>query len=279
MHLINKKNNNRSIMGAFVATLFALAFIGTSTMGAAPAAATIAAATSTTMPQPVTATTDNQSVNVLISWEPTDIQLGEDTEFTLNFQDPASGDSIPHVNYNFEIIDQDGAPVESITDLQTHSGSDEQTATFDTPGSFNLVVTIIGTGIDPPFETTQSGTAQTIIPVGQQLPGAVDANITTTAASTTEEAAAATAALTTTSNTTASSSGIELSPQPVYQRRPSTTGVTPVNQTYIHSTFSSNGTLTLPNTTETINTTSNGSALTSLTTQYAITKETIISQK
>jgi hypothetical protein len=87
--------------------------------------------------------------------------------------------------------------------------------------------------------------------------------------------AATAGAATTTTNT---SSGVELSPQPVYERRPSTTGVTPINQTYIRSTFSSNGTLTLPNTTETINTTSNGTAFTSLTTQSAIAKETIMTE-
>ena len=75
-----------------------------------------------------------------------------------------------------------------------------------------------------------------------------------------------------------SSSGIELSPQPVYQRQPSTSGVTPINQTHIGSTFSANGTLTLPNTTETINTTSSGSSLTSLTTQSAIGTETIMTE-
>jgi hypothetical protein len=130
------------------------------------------------MPQPVTVATDNQSVNVLISWEPTEIEPGQDTEFTLDFQDPSSGESISHVNYNFEIIDQNGGRVESMTDLHTHSGSDEQTVTFDTAGSFNLVATIIGTGIDPPFDTTQSGTAQTVITVGQQLAGATDGNNT-----------------------------------------------------------------------------------------------------
>ncbi|MDQ3853081.1 MAG: hypothetical protein M3299_09635 [Thermoproteota archaeon] len=81
----------------------------------------------------------------------------------------------------------------------------------------------------------------------------------------------------TTGNTTRSS-GIELSPQPVYQREPSTSGVTPINQTHIGSTFSANGTLTLPNTTETINTTSNGSSLTSLATQSAIGTETIMTE-
>ena len=81
-----------------------------------------------------------------------------------------------------------------------------------------------------------------------------------------------------TTTTSSPSSRIELLPQPVYQREPSTSGVTPINQTHIASTFSANGTLTLPNTTETINTTSNGSSITSLATQTAIGTETIMTQ-
>jgi hypothetical protein len=166
----DKKNNNRTIPAAIIFTLAAI-IMTTSTI-AAPAAATPA----TTIPQPVTVATDNQSVNVLISWEPMEIEPGQDTEFALDFQDPSSGESISHVNYNFEIIDQNnGETVQSMTDLHTHSGSDQQTVTFDTTGSFNFVVTIIGTGIDPPFDTTQSGTAQTVITVGQQLAGATGA--------------------------------------------------------------------------------------------------------
>jgi hypothetical protein len=241
-------------------------------MGAAPAAAT---ATTTMPPQPVTATTDNQSVNVLISWQPMEIQPGEDTEFTLDFQDPSSGESIPHVNYNFEIIDQNGNPVESMTDLHTHSGSDEQTVRFDNTGSFSLVATISGTGIDPPFDTAQSGTAQTIIPVGQQqLSGAaVDGNTTTapetsdisttTAASTTPEAAGTTTTTTTTGNTT-TSPGIELSPQPVYQDQVRQVSENPVNKTHTLSTVAGNGTLTLPTATEPIRTTSSGNLIVSL---------------
>jgi hypothetical protein len=170
---LNSKNNTRVITAA--ATIFTLAIMmATSNMVAPPAAAT-----TTTMPQPITVATDNQSVNVLVSWEPTEIEPGEDTEFTLDFQDPSSGESISHVNYNFEIKDQNnGETVQSMTDLHTHSGSDEQTVTFDTTGGFNFVVTIIGTGINPPFDTTQSGTAQTVIPVGQQLAGATGGNNT-----------------------------------------------------------------------------------------------------
>ena len=150
------------------------------------------AATTTTPPSAVTATTDNQSVNVLINWEPTEIQLHEGTEFSLDFQDPSSGESIRHVNYNFEIIDENGETFESMTDLHAHGGSDEQTVTFHTPGSFNLVVTILGTGMDTPFDTTQSGTAQTVVRVGQQVAGPTGSNTATTETITTTDDATTT---------------------------------------------------------------------------------------
>src|SRR5918995_871955 len=68
------------------------------------------------------------------------------------------------------------------------------------------------------------------------------------------------------------SSGIGLSPQPIYQERIRTINETTINQTHLSITYSGNGTLTLPNnnnTAATINTTSNGSALVSLMTQFA----------
>jgi hypothetical protein len=107
---------------------------------------------------------------------------------------------------------------------------------------------------------------------------AIMATAASNMATTTPAAATTTAASTPNNTTTTTPSGIELSPQPVYQRTPSTSGVTPINQTHIGSTFSANGTLTLPNTTETINTTSNGSSITSLTTQSAIGTETIMTE-
>jgi hypothetical protein len=82
------------------------------------------------------------------------------------------------------------------------------------------------------------------------------------------------------STTTATSvSEIELSPQPIYQERARTLSETPINQIHMSITFSGNGTLTLPNnTSETINTTSNGSALISFTTQSAQGTETIMTE-
>jgi hypothetical protein len=80
---------------------------------------------------------------------------------------------------------------------------------------------------------------------------------------TTTTPAEATATTNTTTTTTTSSPEIELSPEIVYQERQINTNETPINQTHVQLTTSGNGTLTLPNTTETINTTSTGNILAS----------------
>ena len=71
------------------------------------------------------------------------------------------------------------------------------------------------------------------------------------------------------------SSGIKLSSQPIYQESVPPGNVTPINQTHIAATHTGNGTLTLPNSNQTINVTSNGTAIFSFATPSAIAKETI----
>jgi hypothetical protein len=81
---------------------------------------------------------------------------------------------------------------------------------------------------------------------------------------TTTPAAATTTTTTSNATTTSSSSGIELSPEPVYQERQIRESRTAINQTHFQVAISGNGTLTLPNTTETVSTTSTGSVLSAL---------------
>ena len=72
------------------------------------------------------------------------------------------------------------------------------------------------------------------------------------------------ATATTTTTTPTSSPGIELSPQPVYQERSRLESQTQLNQTHVKITYSGNGTLNLPNSTEPIRTTSIGIGISSL---------------
>ena len=78
-----------------------------------------------------------------------------------------------------------------------------------------------------------------------------------------------------TTATTPSSSGIKLSPQPIFQERSPPGTITPINETHGVLTFTGNGTLTLPNTTQAINTTSNGTAVISFATFSGYVKESI----
>lgn len=96
---------------------------------------------------------------------------------------------------------------------------------------------------------------------------------TLVAATTTSNTTATTSS--STSTTTPSPSAIELSPNPIQQERIRTTSQTPINQTHLSITYSGNGTLTVPNTTETINITTNGSGIVSLMEQSVYGKETI----
>jgi hypothetical protein len=82
----------------------------------------------------------------------------------------------------------------------------------------------------------------------------------------------------TTSTTTSLPPEIELSSQPVYQDHLRLVSQNPINETHSSITFSGNGTLTLPNTTQTINTTSNGSAFVSFATESSQAKVTIRTQ-
>jgi hypothetical protein len=69
--------------------------------------------------------------------------------------------------------------------------------------------------------------------------------------------------------TSAASSEIELSPQPIYQEHVRDVSETLINQTHAQLVVEGNGTLTLPNGTETIKTTSAGSGIVSIFSTFA----------
>ena len=81
-----------------------------------------------------------------------------------------------------------------------------------------------------------------------------------------------------TATTPSSPSGIELSAQPVYHEHLRVVSQNPINETHMSIAFSGNGTLTLPNASQTINTTGNGSALISFMTLSVQGMETIRTQ-
>jgi hypothetical protein len=75
-----------------------------------------------------------------------------------------------------------------------------------------------------------------------------------------------------------SSSGLELSLQPIYQEVSRQVGENLINDTHVETTFVANGTLTLPNTTEAISTTSTGGILISFMEGTAIGEQVITTE-
>jgi hypothetical protein len=118
-----------------------------------------------------------------------------------------------------------------------------------------------------PIATTISVLAIVIILVSTSIVSPAAASPTTTTGTT--------AGNTTTTTSSEPSSGIKLSSQPIYQESVPPGNVTPINQTHIAATHTGNGSLTLPNSNQTINVISNGTAIASLATPSAIAKETI----
>ena len=89
---------------------------------------------------------------------------------------------------------------------------------------------------------------------------------------------AATATTTEEATTTTPPEGIELSAQPVYQEQSRVVSENLINETHVETTLTANGRLTLPNTTETIDTTATGSILASLADGTAIGQEVITTE-
>jgi hypothetical protein len=87
-----------------------------------------------------------------------------------------------------------------------------------------------------------------------------------------------TTAIGTTPSPSSSSSEIHLSPQPIWEERVRNTGETPFNQTHSIITFFGNGTLTVPDTGETINVTNNGTAILSSVTGTSFGRESFFSE-
>jgi hypothetical protein len=97
-------------------------------------------------------------------------------------------------------------------------------------------------------------------------------------ATTTTPVAATTTATTTTTTSPEEVGTIELSAQPVFQEQTIDVSENLINETHVETSFTGNGTLNLPNGTETINTASTGSILISLIEGTAIGKEVITTE-
>jgi hypothetical protein len=119
---------------------------------------------------PMVLATDNNSMRVSIDWKPEEIEPEQNVDIILGFRHPFADSDLSHVNYDLVILDESGSAVESVSGLHTHNGVDTQTVSFDNTGNFKIRVTVLGTGLSPPFDSSRSGTVETAIVVVPEFP-------------------------------------------------------------------------------------------------------------
>jgi len=89
--------------------------------------------------------------------------------FNLRFLDPANGEPVGHVNYNFVITDAKGNIVHKIHEAHSHHGMSSYSLLFPETGSFSITINVEGAGA-PPYDTSYSGTASSTITVTPEFP-------------------------------------------------------------------------------------------------------------
>lgn len=112
--------------------------------------------------QPTTLKTDNGSTEIQINSND-DLVAPDPISFFIEFRHPFSSMPLQHVNYDIEVVDSNNITVFTQENLHTHIGQDARDIGFENPGNYEIKIKVLGTGIDPPFDTTRTGTA--IVPV------------------------------------------------------------------------------------------------------------------
>lgn len=114
--------------------------------------------TSITSP-PISIKTENNAVAILVKWD-SNLSPGTEIPFMIDFKHPFNDMNLQHVNYNLQLLDDKGTYVFSKENMHVHMGSDVQNIMIENHGKYTLVITVLGTGINPPFDTTRSGVAK-----------------------------------------------------------------------------------------------------------------------
>jgi hypothetical protein len=112
----------------------------------------------------------NETANIEISIDRQNFEINEITNFTLRFFDPQNGNFLEDVNYSFEVLDSSGDKILIMKNQHAESGEDTLSINFSQEGPFTILIDIVGTGTDEPFDTKNSGIASATITVVPEFP-------------------------------------------------------------------------------------------------------------
>ena len=100
---------------------------------------------------------NNNSTNIEINFDSTEIKTEENVSFSLRFSDSITGQQISDVNYSIMIKDSEDKTLIEKSSQYTKDGTDIQTVEFSKAGPVTVLIDIEGTGTEMPYDVSYSG--------------------------------------------------------------------------------------------------------------------------
>jgi hypothetical protein len=118
-------------------------------------------------------TTDTGGIHAAVSWEPTQLRAGLESNVYINFSDAFSGEALnASVIYDMSILDANGTVVLKAQNLTAVNSTDSQIITFPADKIYQIEVNVKGVlrGADASTDTTRSGIARGYVVVPEFSP-------------------------------------------------------------------------------------------------------------
>ena len=114
--------------------------------------------------------TDNGAVTVELNIGKDSPDIAKPSAFELKFLDSNTGDLLENVHYSFEIVDFEGNKIVNNENQQAEAGTAFENVQFSKSGPTTINIDVIGTGVEPPYETKFSGNTSTVITIVPEFP-------------------------------------------------------------------------------------------------------------
>jgi len=114
--------------------------------------------------------TDNGAVTVELNIGKDSPDIAKPSAFELKFLDSNTGDLLENVHYSFEIVDFEGNKIVNNENQQAEAGTAFENVQFSKSGPTTINIDVIGTGVEPPYETKFSGKTSAVITIVPEFP-------------------------------------------------------------------------------------------------------------
>lgn len=114
--------------------------------------------------------TDNGAVTVELNIGKDSPDIAKPAAIELKFFDSNTGNLLENVHYSFEVVDFEGNKIVNSQDQHAEAGIAFENVHFSKSGPATMIISVLGTGVEPPYETKFSGTTSAVITVVPEFP-------------------------------------------------------------------------------------------------------------